>query len=297
VIGVVVIFALLFVAGNITGLVGRFFCLAVPDRAGSAKQLLTISIVLQIAVMACGLLQNLAQVVPGGANPSLTRILWPLEMIFQLSSNLLFLYCCRSIGRFIRRPGLAGDSMSALRYFGIALGCYVVGLVVVVVMVFLGGVGAAAGGRNAVVAAAGSGYCIGSGILVVGAIFGLIAVFKFVFLMKEMSDAVGRYARKIRKKKKVEKGDEEVWEEGEEAGEDDRPRHKRRPVEDEDEEDDDRPRRTRRPVEDEDDDRPRRTRKYEDDEDDDRPRRKRSQEDDEDDDRPRPKRKRKNEDD
>ncbi|MDB5313144.1 MAG: hypothetical protein JWO38_7346 [Gemmataceae bacterium] len=244
---------LLILAGSITGLIGRFFCLAVPERAGAAKPIIVISVVMELVALGLGILNSASDfaglVIPPGAKLGLQGG----NVILSLASAVLFLLFTKTVARFVRRRDLADKAMSVLWLWVSTIGCYAVGVVIVVVMgVAAGGVGQGGGAMG--------GACVGLVLMLAALIIALVALVRYITLLKEMSEATARYARRARHEPEEDDEDEDE----DEDDEDDRPRGRgRRSSRDDEDEDDDRPR-----------GRGRRTSRYDDeDEDDDRPRR------------------------
>jgi MFS family permease len=231
---------LLSLAGNITGLIGRIFCLFTPERAGSAKQLMIISIVLEVTSMALGGILGIAITAKLEINSTLLTVL-PLALaVCTFTSGICFLLFTRAMAEFVRSRDLADSAMSVLKLFLTATGCYIVGIVLYVGLLVAGvGAGAAAGG--AVI-----GVCLGGLTMLAGLIFAVIGLIRFIALMKEMSEAVARYARIHRRKQREKRESERKRREAEDEDEDEEEEEEEE--EDDEEEDDDEPPRRRGKV-------------------------------------------------
>jgi hypothetical protein len=222
--------------GSITGLVGRFFCLAVPDRAGSAKPLIIISLILELSGMVLGVFNSGSGLSGRPLEGSAPMVLQGASVLCSLGSAVLFLLFTRSVANFVRRSDLADAAMLVLWLWVATMVLYGAGI-----GVMLAGVG---GGK----AGMAGGACAGLVVMLVALILALIALVRYVNLLREMADAVaefagsGNYPRRRRKAKAKSYEDDE-------DDEDDRPRRRKRrddDDEDEDDEDDDDPRRRRR---------------------------------------------------
>jgi hypothetical protein len=175
-----------------------------------------------------------------------------LGTIFSVVAAILFLLFIRSAAEYIRKPRLADTAMSVLWLWVATVGCYIAGIVVVVIGLAAGAPAAGAAGGGAAGAGAAGGACIGSLLMLAALVLGLVALVRYARLLTEMSRATLRFADRM--------GD---FEDEEDADEEDRPR--RRARDEEEEEEDDRRGRARRRDEDDEDDRPRRPKKRDDD--------------------------------
>lgn len=239
-------------AGNIVGLVGRFFCLAAPPEAQGAKARITLSVIFEVCALLNGLVMNVdnfARILP----PVVKSIASGFGILMQIAAVILFLLFIKALAEFIRRRQLADDAAAVLYLVYGVLGCYLVSLTVLLGSVALGGGfgggGGAPGGGMAVAA------CLGAVVGLVSLVIALIALIKYARLLTEVSDAVQSYARKVKRKRR----EEDEYDDDEEDEDDDpdrrfrRNRQRRRDEdEDEDEEpdddlDDDRGTRRRRP--------------------------------------------------
>jgi hypothetical protein len=228
------------VTGSVVGLIGRFMCLAVPDRAGGAKSKIVVSVALEVVSLLISL-ANLADDLGGNFLPAEFKMVGSGGgLICSIIAAILFLLFARDLALYIRRSKLADDAMSVLRLWVAAVGCYIAGFGILLVGAWGAGPGAAGGGAAGMA-------CAGGLLALAGLVIAIIALISYARLLIGMSDAVRKYAGKVRY------GGDEDGEDGFDD-EDDRPRRRRRRDDDEDE-DDDRPRRRRRRDEDEDDDR------------------------------------------
>jgi hypothetical protein len=222
---------LCFLAGSIVHLIGMFFCLAVPEKAGNAKLFISISIALILAVMALGSLNFLgsfARFEFGLAVNGAIQMGWGL---LEMAACVLFLLFTKAVARFVRRGDLAEKAMSVLWLYGIAIGLYFLGFIVWIIMAMAGVAGGLAGGGGVRAAAGGAmaGFCLGSIVIGAGLIFALIALIRFISLMKEMHEVVERYAWNNRRTKRSKRGSGQKRRKSEDEDED----------EEEDEDDDD----------------------------------------------------------
>jgi Sec-independent protein translocase protein TatA len=239
-------------AGNIVGLVGRFFCLSTPPKAHGAKARITLSVIFEVCALVNSLVSNIdnwAKVMP----PLLKTVANGFGLLMQIAAVILFLLFTKSLAEFIRRRQLADDADTILKLVYGLLGGYVISLALIFAVAALAGGDGGAGGGGLAVAG-----CLGAIIGLVSLVVGLIALVKYAKLLTELSDAVRSYAKKVRKKYQE---DDEEEDEDDEEEEDERPRRTRRTNkrrkrdeeedededEDEDDEDeDDRPRRRSR---------------------------------------------------
>ncbi len=251
---VIIVGGLLSLAGTITSLIGKIFCLAIPERAGPAKQLIAISIAMEVIGMVLGNLNLLGNVAHLDFGPMVSQILTMGGALLNMSATALFLLFTKYAAQFVRREDLADTAMSVLWLFVTAIGSFFVGIVVMVVMAIAGGAaGAAAGGVKGAAGGAMIGVCLGGIVFLTGGIFWLIGLIRFIVLMMEMSNVVARYAGNIRrtkrsKPKRREDDDDMDDEDDDERDEDNRPRNRRKRKrwdEDDEDDDDDYPRRHR----------------------------------------------------
>jgi hypothetical protein len=258
--------------GSIVGLVGRFFCLAVPDAAGAAKPMIMTSVGLEIANILVSIVSAADDAAELGLPQVAKAALQGASVIMSLTSAILFLLFARSVADFIRRRDLGRQAMSVLKLWAATVVCYLIGLGVMLAGLMAAGVapgqapppgGGAGGAPPPGAAAAAGGACVGVIFMLAALVVGLIALVKYARLLTGMSQATAKYAERVGAGGGA---DDDYADEDGYDDEDDRPRGRSRRDDDyDDEEEDDRPRgRGRR---DEDDD-------YDDD-DDDRPRRRR----------------------
>jgi hypothetical protein len=231
VVGLGLVVGGLAVVGSIVGLVGRFYCLAVPEEAGSAKPMIMTSVVLEVVSLLISIVTT-ADNVGGNFIPrEVKTVTSGGGALFSIAAAILFLLFARSVAEFIRRDDLGRSAMTVLWLWVATFLCYIVGLGVAFAGVALGG-GAAGGAAQpqgpAVVAT-----CAG-GLLMLGAlIFGLVALVMYARLLTGMSLAVRRFA---------EGEGYEADEPGELDEYDDRPRRdRRRAAGDESDDEDDLP--------------------------------------------------------
>ncbi|HEV3438996.1 MAG TPA: hypothetical protein VG122_16640 [Gemmata sp.] len=240
---VLIVGGLLSFAGTITSLIGKIFCLAIPERAGPAKQLIAISIALEVVGMVLGNLNLLGSLAHLDYGPMVSQILTMGGALLNMSATALFLLFTKYAAQFIHREDLADTALSVLWLFVTAIGFFIVGIVVMVIMAIAGGAaGAAAGGIKGAAGGAMVGVCIGGIVLLTGGIFWLIGLIRFIVLMTEMSNVVARYAGNIRRTKRSKpKRREEEDDEGDDSDDDDddRPRNRRKRKRWDDDEDDD----------------------------------------------------------
>jgi hypothetical protein len=203
---------LTFAAGSIVCLVGMIFCIAIPEKAGNAKLLITLSIVLALSAVGLGSFCQLARLLHFSLAPALlvTGLLgWGL---FEMAACVLFLLFTKSVARFVRRLDLAGKAMSVLWLYVIAAGLYLFGGLLTVILVIAGAAGGAAGGDpKAAAGGALAGVCLGFLVVGVGLLCGLVGLIRLIVLMKEMQEVVANYAmnnrltqRSKRKRERVE---------------------------------------------------------------------------------------------
>jgi MFS family permease len=249
---------LLVLAGSITGLVGRFFCLAIPERVGAAKPMIIISVILEVVALGASVLNNANSLAGGRILPlAASAILTGVGAVLSIVSAILFLLFARSVATYIRRYELADKAMSVLKLWGACVACYIAGLVIML----LGGAMAGAAGPGAGGGMM-AGACIGSILMLVTLVIALIALVQYATLLSGLSQATAKYAHKARRKEEEEEEYDE--EDDEEEYEEEHPssRSGRADRHEDDEEDDRRGRsgRTRQhdDYEDDEDDRPQR---------------------------------------
>jgi hypothetical protein len=215
--------------GAILGLVGRFFCLAVPERAGAAKPLIIISVIFELTGMALGVFSNVSGLIGRPLAGAGGIGLQGASVLCSLASAVLFLLFTRSLALFIRRNDLADAAMMVLWLWIATIVCYAIGFGVV-----LGGVaaGGAAGGAGGGAGMAG-GACLGAIVMLVALVIAIMALIRYVNLLREMSDATaefatsGNYPRRRKRRKRRDEYEEEEEEDEDEEDEDYRPRRSR----------------------------------------------------------------------
>ena len=204
--------------GSITGLVGRFFCLAVPERAGSAKTMIFISVALELMALGLGIANSLTDFARVALPPAAKIALSGGNVLASLASAVMFLLFTKSLARFIKRRDLADTAMSVLWLWITTIACYAFGIIVMIV----GGI--AAGGANAGVAGV---ACFGLVFTLVSLIIALVALIRYIGLLKEMCDATAQHARRVRKSKRREVEDEDEDEDEDDDDDDDDYRRRR----------------------------------------------------------------------
>jgi hypothetical protein len=193
----VVVLALVMLGGRITGLVGRFFCLAVPERAGAAKTMILISVILELVGTVLGLTGNVIDLA-GIFMPPTTRIGMALGNVLCLPvSAVLFLFFIKSLAKFIHRVDLGDTAMQVLWLCLAGIGIYVLGAIVMVV----GGVAAIGVGRGGVAGMA----CLGLLIMLAAFILGIVTLIKYIGLLKDMCEATAEHARRVRARRREKK--------------------------------------------------------------------------------------------
>lgn len=224
----------LYLTGSILDLVGRFICLAVPEEVGSAKPLITISVVLQIGSLV-GSILNVAADAGGLALPVPAKLAISLGSgVAGIAAIVLFILFIRSVCRYIRRQDLANRAMTVIWLW---VGCVVGYVVAIVVMLGAGfaaggfgggGQGGAAGGAMA------AGGCLGAIVGLAVLIMALVALVLYAMLLTGASAAVRQYAQ--RRSSRYGDFDDEDEEDGydEDDDEDDRPRRRKRDDDDDD---------------------------------------------------------------
>ena len=203
--------------GSIIGLVGRFFCLAVPERAGVAKPLIIISVILELTGMALGVINHVSLLagrpIVGAGGVGLQGA----SVLCTLASAVLFLLFTRSLAMFIRRSDLAEAAMLVLWLWVATIACYAAGVGVMMAGAMAGGGGAGVRG----------GAAIGLAMSLLGLVIAIVALVRYVNLLREMSEATaefassGRSTRRSRRKRCREEEEEE-----EDEGDDRSRRHR-----------------------------------------------------------------------
>lgn len=236
-IAVAGVMMLLLLGGSLLGFVGRIFCLAVPERAGAAKPMIIVSVILEIASFGLSLVGGIMSFT-GKASPSVSMGLNGAQILCSLTSAVLFLLFTKTVAQFVRRGDLADAAMMVLKLWVLVIAIYAGSFVMVLV-------GGAAGGQGAMAGLA----CVSLVGMLVAVIIALVALVRYITLLKEMSEATASYARRKRsatrrKRRKVveEEEDEEEEEDNDEDDDEEYRRRRRRRVDDdeqEEEEDDD----------------------------------------------------------
>jgi hypothetical protein len=236
--GIIIGLFLLAFAGNITGLIGRIFCISIPERAGQAKQFIIISIVLEVISMVLAGFSQLGGVAHLNINPILMQVLPLAQVVCVFSSEVFFLLFTKAVAQYIRQSDLADSAMSVLKMFVMSIACYILGILLTVGLGLAGAVGG--GGVRGAAGGFMLGACLGVIVMLVGLVIAIIALIRFIVLMKEMNEAVARYARIQRRKQREKRESERKRRESEDEEDEDEEEE-----EEEDEDDDDRPRRRR----------------------------------------------------
>jgi hypothetical protein len=236
VMGLVMVLAFV---GNIMGLVGRIFCLAIPPEAQGAKARITLSVVFEVCGLVNGILVNVdnlgTQLLPPAAKIAAAAG----GSLIQIAAVVLFLMFMMKLAEFIRRRHLSEDAASVLKLFIAAGACVLFGYGGIFAGLILGGgiVPGPGGGPGPGAAPGGgvvAGACVGSLLLIAGLIVGLIGVVKYAKLLTELSDSTARFARKY------DRGDDEFDGDDRDADEDDySPESRRRRRDRDDDEPDD----------------------------------------------------------
>lgn len=173
----------LYLVAAVLGLVGVCLCLAVPVEAGNARTLIMVCIGLLVGSILLGG-AGVAGVEIGRDRGQLPFF---LAYLLVLGSSVVFLLFSRALAEYLDRNDLADLAMSILVLMAIQ---FVLGLVITAVLVggFLAGLGGAGGGAIA------GGACIAGAVWLVSFVLGIMALIKFTQLVRDMSEACGRYA-------------------------------------------------------------------------------------------------------
>jgi hypothetical protein len=196
-------------AASITGLIGRFLCLAIPAKAGSARGLIITSVALEVTAMALGSLNQIRHV--GGLNfgPTVTEVLQLGWVLLSVVSAILFLLFTKAAALFIRENDLAEKASSILWLWAAMFGCYLLATGLALVMLSTGPNGGAA-----------MAGCFTLILMLVAFILAVKALIRYVGLTRDMSAAIEDSARSARRaqrnKRKRERSRRAL-----EAGEDD----------------------------------------------------------------------------
>jgi hypothetical protein len=222
--------------GSITDLVGRFFCLAVPDRAGAAKPLIIISIVLQMISLFSSFGSNAMADRGVGMGASMAAGLC------GPASFILFLFFIKSFAKYIRRVDLGETAMVVLWMLVGVVALLIFGFVLVLV----GGVAALGGGRGA----AGGLGLFAFLIWIAAFVLGIVAIIRYISLLRNMWEATIDHIRKVKAEQKVKRAGKPkkvIYDDQDDVFDDDvDDRHDDRDDTDGDAEDDDRDKRQRR---------------------------------------------------
>lgn len=223
------------VTGSVVGLIGRFMCLAVPDRAGGAKSKIVVSVALEVVSLLISL-ANVLDDLGGNFLPAEFKVVGTGGgLVCSIIAAILFLLFARDLALYVRRRRLADDAMSVLRLWVAAVGCYIAGLGIMLATVWGAGAPAAAAAGGGAVGLA----CAGGLLSLAGLVIAIIALISYARLLIGMSAAVRKYAATVRY------GDDD--DDDEDDDEDDRPRKRRRRDDDDaDDDEDDRGRRWER---------------------------------------------------
>ena len=189
-------------AGSITGLVGRFFCLATPEEAGVAKVMIIVSVILEVIAIMASLGGGFVRLA-GTLGPAADVMISGCQGLFSFASPIFFLLFTRSLAEYVDRRDLAQSAMTVLWLWVAAVGTYVFGLVMMVIGV-VAMVGAGCAGRAGI---AGVG-CFGLIVLLIAFVIAIIALIRYIVLLKEMSRATMAYSRTAKRKKKIRREEE-----------------------------------------------------------------------------------------
>ena len=170
---------------SLFGLVGRIRCMAIPDEAAGAKQLIVISTALATINLLLNLLL-LANDVGGDFFSDEVRLVLGIgQIVFWVASIILFLLFTRNTAEFVRRRDLSANSMSvlwlfvgALLFYGVAMGIQLAG----------------GGGRRV---RADEGACAAGILVLVSLVIGLIALIQGARLLTGMTEATLSYASRV----------------------------------------------------------------------------------------------------
>jgi hypothetical protein len=199
-------------AASITGLIGRFLCMAIPAKAGSARGLIITSVALEVTAMTFGALNQVRHVGGLQFDPAVTEILQMGWVLLSVGSSILFLLFTKAAALFIRERDLADKASSVLWLWAAMFGCYVLVTALALIMLKVGpGSGGSVAGCSTLI------------LLLVSFILAVKALIRYVGLTRDMSEAIDDYARSARRAQRNKRKRE----------------RKRRQDEDEDEEDED----------------------------------------------------------
>jgi hypothetical protein len=244
--GLVILVSGLAITGKIIGLIGRFKCMAIPEQAGGARQMIVISVAMEVVSLILSVVLMISDLTDGFLGADARVVINAGSLILTLISAVLFLLFCRSAGEYVRRPDLAATAMSVLWLWVTVILVYLAAVAIAI----LGGAAAVrGGGANA----AGGGVCVAGILMIAAFVIGIVALIRYANLLTGLATATLKYSRDA-----AYGFDDDDYDDGSARGrgrddyddEEDRPRKKRRPA---DEEEDDRPRRKKRRDEDDDD--------------------------------------------
>ena len=222
-------------AGTITSLIGKFFCLAIPERAGAAKALIMVSIIFEILGTGEQILQNVDLLGNMGIIPfRLIQAFDSIGKLFQLASPILFLFFTRSVAQFVRRPDLANKAMTVLKLWVAGFVC----LLIAYIMIYAAANMPVQGGRPNIGGGGNSMACVGAVLVLAALVILLIALVQFANLLSNMSIATAKHARRVQKL--GEDDDDDDYEDDEEDYDDRRGRPRRDEDDEYDDDEDDR---------------------------------------------------------
>lgn len=110
--------------GGLAAFVGRFLCLGVPSAVG-ANTLIYGAIACDLFCFLFGIVNQTAKLPPA---------LGIIVLIAALGSNILFLQFLRKISEYLGQSSLAERAGKALQLFGVTIGLYITGLILVFVI-------------------------------------------------------------------------------------------------------------------------------------------------------------------
>lgn len=222
---ITVVAGLLSLAGVITSLIGKLFCLSIPDRAGPAKQLIIVSVAMELIGTALGNVDLFIAVAHEEIDPLLAMIFPMGGALLNMGSTALFLIFTKYVAQFVNREDLGDTAMSVLWLFAGAIGFFIIGITAMIILALAGAaIVGTGGGLKAAAGGALIGSCLGGIAVLTGGIIWLIGLIRFIVLMTEMSNVVDQYARSIKRPKRTRRKKEKDEEDEDEEEEDDRPR-------------------------------------------------------------------------
>jgi hypothetical protein len=212
---VVIAMMLCVLAGSITGLVGRIFCLATPEEAGVAKVMIIVSVILEVVAIVASLGGGFVRLA-GALGPAADVMISGCQGLFSFASPIFFLLFTRSLADYVNRRDLAQSAMTVLWLWVAAVGTYVFGLI----MMVIGLVAMAGAGRAGRAGIAGVG-CFGLVVLLIALIIAIVALIRYIVLLREMSEATADYSRRAPRKKKRRRDDDDRFEDDDDRDDND----------------------------------------------------------------------------